>query len=102
MSRCRPPNSRSPTGGYRICRLARGNAPSPKADRAGGFPADYVAVVATGLTFKPGETTKRIVVAVNGDPSDEADETFTVTISNPTGATLAGGRAIGTIVDDDP
>src|SRR5262249_809294 len=36
------------------------------------------------------------------DLADEADETFTVTLSNPQNATIADGTAVGTIIDDDP
>ena len=48
---------------------------------------DYTATTGT-LTFAPGETTKTITVAVTGDTAVEPNETFTVTLSNPTGATL--------------
>jgi large repetitive protein len=52
-------------------------------------------------TFAPGETSKTIGIAVNGDTSDEDDETFTVTLSGPTNATIADGSGVGTITDDD-
>ena len=32
---------------------------------------------------------------------DEDDETFTLTLSNPTNATLGDATATGTIIDDD-
>ena len=35
------------------------------------------------------------------DALDEPDETFLVTLSNPSGATLEDGSATGTIIDDD-
>ena len=35
------------------------------------------------------------------DTTDEADETFTVTLSGPTNATLGDGTGTGTIADDD-
>ncbi len=61
---------------------------------------DYIAVSGT-LTFNPGETTKTISVPILGDTVDEANETFTVTLSNPTNATLATDRATGMILNDD-
>jgi len=63
-------------------------------------PADYTATSGT-LTFKAGETTKTITVAVVGDTGFEAEETLTVTLSNPVGATIATAAAAGTILNDD-
>ena len=62
--------------------------------------SDYVSSSGT-VTFAPGETSKSITVAVNGDLTDEPDETFDVTLSNPTNATLADGSGAGMITDDD-
>ena len=53
------------------------------------------------LTFAAGQTTKQIAVPVIGDTTPESNETFSVTLSNPTGATLARAQATGTIVNDD-
>lgn len=61
---------------------------------------DYVATSGT-LTFNPGETTKTISVAVLGDLIDEYDETFTVQLSNSTGALVFTPQAVGTILDND-
>lgn len=63
--------------------------------------SDYVA--ATGmLTIPAGQTTATINVTVNGDTADEGVETFHVTLSSPTNATLgAGSVGIGTILNDD-
>ncbi|MFO0668047.1 MAG: hypothetical protein U0235_00280 [Polyangiaceae bacterium] len=38
---------------------------------------------------------------MNGDAVNEADETFTVTSTNLSGATLATATGTGTIVNDD-
>jgi hypothetical protein len=65
-------------------------------------PADYTAIAPTAVTFAPGETTKQVVVTVNGDALDEADETFSLQLGSPTGATISDGTGIATIVDDDP
>ncbi len=63
---------------------------------------DYTATGGT-LTFAPGETTKSIAVPILNSGVYEADETFTVTLSNPNGATLGTpASATVTIVDDDP
>jgi hypothetical protein len=55
------------------------------------------------ITFAPGETTKAILVNVTGDTENEADETLSVQLSNPDGATLSptSSTAIGTIRNDE-
>ena len=63
-------------------------------------PADYATQSGT-LTFSPGDTSKQILVQVNGDTADEADETFFVNLSNPTNASIADNQGLGTIIDDD-
>ncbi|MFO0691188.1 MAG: PQQ-dependent sugar dehydrogenase [Myxococcota bacterium] len=55
------------------------------------------------LTFPGGVTTQTIDVAILGDLLDEADETFTVSLSGAGGnASIGDGSATGTIRDDDP
>ncbi|MFQ5526959.1 MAG: Calx-beta domain-containing protein [Thermoanaerobaculia bacterium] len=65
---------------------------------------DYTATSGT-LGFIPGQQSGTISVPVNGDTKVEADETFSVTLSNPTPAeaTIAPGQgqAVGTILNDD-
>src|SRR5207247_1665124 len=61
---------------------------------------DYVATSGT-LTLNPGETSKPINVAVNGDNKLEDDETFFVNLSSPSNATVARGQGQGTITNDD-
>lgn len=63
--------------------------------------SDYQAASGV-LTFAPGEMSKTVTVLVNGDRLAEPNETFTLNLSSPTGATLAAGQAVGTIVDDEP
>src|SRR3989442_1719263 len=53
------------------------------------------------LTIPPKTGFGTISIAVNGDNKREADETFFVKLSNPSGATIAGAEGIGTIVNDD-
>src|SRR5262249_33506902 len=62
--------------------------------------SDYTATSGT-LNFAAGETAKTITVKVNGDQTVESNETVNVTLSNPTGATIATGSAVGTITNDD-
>ena len=63
-------------------------------------PADFAAASGT-VTFAPGATSASVSMAVVGDRVAEADETFTVDLSAPSGATLADPSGVGTIVDDD-
>ena len=62
---------------------------------------DYTAGSGT-LTFAAGELEQTIQVAALTDRTDEGDETFTVSLSNPSGATLADGEATGTVENVAP
>ncbi|MFA6958511.1 MAG: Calx-beta domain-containing protein [Thermoanaerobaculia bacterium] len=62
--------------------------------------SDYAAN-SNSLTFAPGVVTQNVVVVVNGDVTPEPTETFTVTLSSPSGAGITDGSGTGTIVDDD-
>lgn len=62
---------------------------------------DYDTAVGT-LTFTPGNTSQTIAVAINSDQIRESNETFLVTLANPTNATLIDAEATGTITNDDP
>ncbi|MCI0684293.1 MAG: hypothetical protein L0Y71_19455 [Gemmataceae bacterium] len=61
---------------------------------------DYIGKSGT-LKFAPGETTKTIIVLVNGDTNVEADETFFVNLTRPRNASIADARGVGTILNDD-
>lgn len=61
---------------------------------------DYVTTTGNG-SFAPGEVEKSVVVLVNGDTVDEAQETFFLDISNVQNATVSSNRGTGFIVDDD-
>ena len=53
------------------------------------------------LTFPAWTTQQFISIPVIGDTTVEPDETFVVTLSNASGATLLRSQAVGTIVNDD-
>ncbi|MGK7925832.1 MAG: Calx-beta domain-containing protein, partial [Spirulina sp.] len=62
--------------------------------------SDYTNTSGT-LNFAAGETSKTVTVNIANDTLDEADETFFVTLSNPSNATFADSQGIGTLTDDD-
>ena len=74
------------------------------ADGSGTKPAsagtDYTATSGT-LTFAVGESSKTIPVAVLDDSHDEGAETMSLTLSNPSGASIADATATGTITNTD-
>ncbi|MFB2818399.1 Calx-beta domain-containing protein, partial [Umezakia ovalisporum] len=64
--------------------------------------ADFGGTLPTGtVTFVAGETSQVITVNVSGDTVVEPEETFTVTLSNPSNATITTATATGTIRNDD-
>jgi hypothetical protein len=70
------------------------------ADGTANAGSDYQAASGT-LTFAPGQTTRTIDVQVIGDATVEPDETFTVRLTNSSGATISVPTATGTILNDD-
>jgi RHS repeat-associated protein len=62
--------------------------------------ADYTAVAGT-LTFNSGQTNQTVTVPILDDAGDEPDETFAVSLSNPTNARIATPSATITILDND-
>jgi len=62
--------------------------------------ADYTAAAGT-ITFAAGVTTQTVTVTVTGDTAVEPNETFTVALATPTGATITKTTATGTITNDD-
>ncbi|OGF26218.1 MAG: hypothetical protein A2V63_07425, partial [Candidatus Eisenbacteria bacterium RBG_19FT_COMBO_70_11] len=63
--------------------------------------ADYVAILPDTLVFPPLSTSQSVGVTVNGDLTDEYDETFRLRLTTPAVAVLGDSIAIGTITDDD-
>ena len=78
---------------------ATSDGPSPDGAAAG---QDYRSTSGT-LTFLAGETAKTVSVPVLDDGHDEGEETFLLTLSNPTGgnAWLKDATAVGTIENSD-
>lgn len=71
------------------------------ADISAASGSDYTEANGT-LAIPAGDTEATIVVSVLGDTLVEADETFSVTLANPsTNATLGTASAVGTINNDD-
>ena len=61
---------------------------------------DYTATSGT-LTFAPGETAKTVSVPIIDDTVDDSGETFTLVLSNASGAVLADAEATGTILNTE-
>ena len=63
---------------------------------------DYRRVAGT-LVFQPNEVSKSFTVAVNGDTTDEFNESFSINLANPLNVTLGNkSAAVNIIEDDDP
>ena len=66
---------------------------------------DYAAITSGALSFAAGQTEKTVDVTVNGDTTDEPNETVILRLSSPSNAALSGGSTTldgtGTITDDD-
>jgi hypothetical protein len=91
-------NAPAPTGGVSFDMAtygmrSTGNAASTK--------SDYVPWGNTRKTIAAGQTTARLNVKIMGDRTLEPDEIFGVSVSNVSGASLADGFAVGTIMNDD-
>jgi len=74
------------------------NSPAAGSAIAG---SDYTAINTGILIIPAGNTSGTVTVDVAGDTTVENDETLTLTLSNPTGATLGTATAAGTISNDD-
>ena len=62
---------------------------------------DFVRTTGT-LTFAPGQLSKTISVPTIDDALYEPDETFVVSLTSPTNATLGDAQGTATIANDDP
>ncbi|HEX7313436.1 MAG TPA: Calx-beta domain-containing protein [Pyrinomonadaceae bacterium] len=59
-------------------------------------PADYTSASGT-LSFAPGETSKTVAVIVKADAVSDTPETFNLTLSSPSNATISDGTGVATI-----
>lgn len=62
--------------------------------------SDYEIALGT-LTFGPGEISKDIPLLINEDSLVEGNESFNLTLSNPSSGAIGGGLSTITIIDDD-
>ncbi|HYI38892.1 MAG TPA: Calx-beta domain-containing protein, partial [Allosphingosinicella sp.] len=62
--------------------------------------SDYVATSGQ-VSFAAGETTKTVAIPVIGDTRPESAESFTLSLSNPSGATIGDSSGTATITNDD-
>lgn len=59
------------------------------------------AAASGNAVFAAGQTTQTINITINGDTNVEPDETFAVSLTGATNASVADNQAIGTIKSDD-
>ena len=71
------------------------------ADGTASAGSDYTASSGT-VTFAAGETSKTVSVPIIDDTVEESDETLTLTLSSPSGATISDAAATATIRDSEP
>ncbi|MBL7689555.1 MAG: putative Ig domain-containing protein [Bdellovibrionaceae bacterium] len=62
---------------------------------------DFDSTSQTGVTITAGTSSVQFEVPLTNDGRDEPDQAFTVTLANPTGATIGTGTATVTITDED-
>ena len=53
------------------------------------------------LTFNPGDTSKTVSFIVLGDTRRESNETFSIELTDPFGATISKSVGTATIIDND-
>ena len=63
--------------------------------------SDFTAATEQTLTFAAGDLQKTISVATIDDSEFEDTESFTITLTDPNGATIGTGQATGTVLDND-
>ncbi|GAA1949821.1 hypothetical protein GCM10009798_06320 [Nocardioides panacihumi] len=63
--------------------------------------ADFRNFSATGLLFRPGETSKTVRIPLRDDILTESPETFDLVLSSPTNATISDSTRVVTIADND-
>lgn len=96
-------NSGSPVAMFTISRTTGGSTVTVAYATANGSataPADYTAVSGT-FTLTGPTLSGTVTVPIVADTLVESNETFTLLLSNPVGATIADASGTATIVDDD-
>jgi hypothetical protein len=63
--------------------------------------SDYTAIPATTLQFQANETSRQVTVSILNETVFEPDETVSLVLSSPAGATIADATGVGTIRNDD-
>jgi large repetitive protein len=63
--------------------------------------ADYIPIATQRVTIPPHLASASFEVRITSDRNPEADETFLLRLSNPSGAVIGDGEAVGTIISDD-
>lgn len=63
--------------------------------------SDFTTLSSVPVSFAPGSTSQPVTVQVHGDTALESNETFTLTLSGPSNASIGDGQGVGTIIDDD-
>jgi hypothetical protein len=61
---------------------------------------DYLQAQGTAF-FSTGQTARSVSVQVHGETMFEPDETFTVNLSDPSGASISDGQGVVTLLNDD-
>ena len=92
----------SPASGQAVT-VDYATVPGTATSSADGVDADFTAASGV-LTFAVGETSKPVPVLTTQDNVYDPNETFSLMLSNPVGATLLSSDAVaeGTITDDEP
>jgi hypothetical protein len=85
------------TGAGAVSVLARTDNGSGTATQAN----DYTAIAGTPVNIPANTTTGTVLVPIVNDVIDEAAETFTVTIYQPSGATIPSGDEVATVTIND-
>jgi alpha-galactosidase/6-phospho-beta-glucosidase family protein len=95
----------NPTATLQICASAASTSPITVTYTTSNGTAlsgtDYTTTTATA-TIPAGQTCVNVTVPIIDDAINEPTENFTVTLTNPSNATIADGTGIVTILDNDP
>jgi chitinase len=94
----------NPTATLQICASATSTSPITVTYTTSNGTAtsgsDYTTVSATA-TIPAGQTCVNVTIPIIDDTTGEPTETFNVTLTNPSGATIADGTGVVTILDTD-